>query len=460
MRLIPRRVTLSAAAAGGVITLLVGAVPLFHFAYRSRTTHVALDSAEAVIATCAAYLIFGRFRQRGGASDGLLSYGLGVLALTNLLFSIAPLAAGDEREGVWLWAALLARLIGAATFAAAAVLPGRTVAARWRRARFVPLALAATMLAVAAIAAGLSAAVADVGVTPPAQRSARPVLTGHPVIYVFQGLNLALYTAAAVWFTRRAERTGDELTMWLGAGAALAAWARVNYLLFPSLYSEYVYTGDVLRLGFYLVLLVAATEEIRRYWQDLALAAVAEERRRMARDLHDGLAQELAFIVGRATDLRARGDPELAHVAAAAERAFDESRRAIHALTTTADESLEVALARAAEDVARRVGTEVRFDLEAGVQVAPQVRETLVRIVREAVTNAARHGGAGRVRVELTNREAIRLVVSDDGRGFRPEQTLPGFGLVSMRERADAVGGHLSVASEPGKGTTVEMTLA
>jgi signal transduction histidine kinase len=182
----------------------------------------------------------------------------------------------------------------------------------------------------------------------------------------------------------------------------------------------------------------------------VADAAVLEDRRRIARDLHDGLAQELAFIVAETSGPAAK----------AAERALDESRRAIAALTRRVDEPLDVALLQAAEEVAHRVGTQVRFDGERVPDVPGETREALIRIVREAVTNAARHGGAERVRIELANGDGLRLRIADDGAGFVPGATRPGgFGLVSMRERAEALGGSFQVESEPGAGTAIEVVV-
>ncbi|HEX2505249.1 MAG TPA: ATP-binding protein, partial [Gaiellaceae bacterium] len=128
------------------------------------------------------------------------------------------------------------------------------------------------------------------------------------------------------------------------------------------------------------------------------------------------------------------------------------------ALTRPVDEPLDVALLQAAEEVAHRVGTQVRFDGERVVDVPGDTREALIRIVREAVANAGRHGGAARVSIELANGNGLRLRIIDDGAGFVPGLTRPGgFGLVSMRERAEALGGSLILESEPGEGTTVEV---
>jgi signal transduction histidine kinase len=249
---------------------------------------------------------------------------------------------------------------------------------------------------------------------------------------------------------------------WFALAAPLGAIGFVNYILFPSLYPGWVYTGDVFRLGFYLMLLVGAAREIAAWQEQLVQAAAVGERRRIARDLHDGLAQELAFIVGQTRSLVELSGEEgpFANISAAAERALDESRTAIAALSRKEEEPLDVVLAQAAEDVAARTGTKVRFELAQGVTVNPDVREDLARIVREAVSNAARHGSAQTVTVALSNTDAVRVRVSDDGVGFDP--SLPrrrGFGLTSMAERAEARGGHVRVNSTPGTGTVVEVEI-
>jgi signal transduction histidine kinase len=211
------------------------------------------------------------------------------------------------------------------------------------------------------------------------------------------------------------------------------------------------------------VLMAAGVREIAGYWRGLARSAVLEERRRVARDLHDGVAQELAFIVRRSRRL-ARDEPsDAAVIAAAAERALDDSRRAIAALTRPVDEPLDVALAEAAEDVSARTGTEVVLALARDVDVHPSVREALVRIASEALANAARHAQARLVRLELAAGRPIRLRVVDDGCGFDPAGVRAsrhgGFGLTSMRERAAGIGAELSISSRPGHGTEVEVTL-
>jgi signal transduction histidine kinase len=192
-------------------------------------------------------------------------------------------------------------------------------------------------------------------------------------------------------------------------------------------------------------------------------AAVLAVRGRMARDLHDGLAQELAFIVGQSRRLAARRDPaheSLAAISQAAERALDESRTLIGDLSGREDRPVDVAVAEAAEDLAHRTGASVHVAAANGVVLPPATRDALVRIVREGVTNAVRHAHASEITVELTGESGIRLSIVDDGVGFDPATaSAGGFGLKSMRERARAAGGDLRCSSRPGAGTQIEVML-
>ena len=109
------------------------------------------------------------------------------------------------------------------------------------------------------------------------------------------------------------------------------------------------------------------------------------------------------------------------------------------------------------------MGTALRVDLRAdGRGVPSAVEGALVRIVQEAITNAGRHGRASEVHVELSNGDCLRLVVADDGVGFDPAAVRPDgvhFGLLGMRERVEALGGRLEIASRPGDGTRIEVAL-
>jgi signal transduction histidine kinase len=132
----------------------------------------------------------------------------------------------------------------------------------------------------------------------------------------------------------------------------------------------------------------------------------------------------------------------------------------IGALASTGNEPLEQALADAARDAAQRYGAAVDMDLANGIVLSPQEREAVLRIASEAVANAARHSGAETLRVYLERLDAgMRLGIVDDGTGFDDEQPRRGFGLVTMKDRAESLGGKLRVDSRRGVGTKVELEL-
>jgi signal transduction histidine kinase len=201
--------------------------------------------------------------------------------------------------------------------------------------------------------------------------------------------------------------------------------------------------------------------EIRSYWHALSAAAVLQERRRIACDLHDGLAQELAYMARNldSPDRESAGDT-LNRLRGAVERAQCESRRAVSTLTAPAGQAVETALADAVGEIAERFQVGLDLDLAPGMRLPAARAEALVRIACEAVTNAARHSGSSRVRLNVErDGPRVRLKVSDQGRGFDIAVPGGGFGLVSMRERARSVGGEVRISSAPGRGSTVEVAL-
>jgi signal transduction histidine kinase len=245
----------------------------------------------------------------------------------------------------------------------------------------------------------------------------------------------------------------------LAAASVLAAFARLHYFLYPSLYTDWVYSGDVFRLLFHTTVLTGAALEVHGYWRGQADAAVLEERRRIARDLHDGVAQELAYIK-RNLQWLDDSDRTVAGLRASSERALIESRRAIAALTDPGDRPLQAILAEAVQDVAARERIRAIVDLDEDAVATPEEREALLRIACEAVTNAARHGHSEVVRVELSAGEMLTLRISDEGVGFDTDARVAGhFGLASMRGRALALGGDFRLSSAPGRGTDVEVEL-
>ena len=453
---VPVGVALASLAA----TLVVAIVPAIDFAYRRPSLHVALETAAFLIALLGAFLVLGRFLRSGAGSDLALACALAALAGASLVAAVAAVSESLPRFGTW--APLIGRTLGSLLFAAAAFLPAVSVRRRRRAAAW---GLAALGLALVLVVAAVAAAGdhLPVGVeTEPAGDPGRPNLDGHVVVLAVQLVSIVLFAAAAVGFSSRATRTQDELLRWLAVASVFAGVARLNYFLYPSLYSDWVYTGDAFWLLFYGTLLVGAAREIRSYWEDVAYMAVLDERRRIARDLHDGVAQELSFIQRRLRSAT-RDDLTREALVAAAQRGLEDLRHAIGALTRPVDQSLDAALEQALRPIAARNATRLDLDLSEGVRVPAGVREELVRIACEAVANAATHSGARTVTVELADVDGVQLRVHDDGAGFDPRRVTTtvagGFGLASMRQRAEHLGARLVVDSSVGMGTRIEVDL-
>jgi signal transduction histidine kinase len=126
------------------------------------------------------------------------------------------------------------------------------------------------------------------------------------------------------------------------------------------------------------------------------------------------------------------------------------------------DEPLADTLSRAAEQVGRREKTTVKVEVPPRVAIDPEAREALLRIMREAVTNAARHGQATLVHVTCSTGKGVRMRISDDGLGFDPDVLANGnghYGVSGMRERVERLGGTFRLESTPGEGAALEVVL-
>src|SRR5215472_2868634 len=445
------------AAVSAVVTVAVALIPQLHFAYRQPLLHVALETAASIIALLAGFLVFGRLRRAGTLNELLLACALALLGLLNLLYVMTPALVPRELM-------TLVALIGSSLSAALFVLAAFAPRGKLRRPGYTSAATAAVALAAlitAALASEVTGSAPFVAAGLPQDPSLRPDLYAQPTVPALHLFIMILYGLAAVGFLRRSERFGDEFFGWLAIAAVLAAASHLNYFLYPILYGQWVHTGDLFRLCFYAVLLAGSMREIWSYWRATSQAAVVDERSRIARDLHDGLAQELAYLA-RNLDSLAEGAAggTLQRLRCAVERAQLESRRAVSTLAGPVGQSLESALAEAVSEVADRFHVGLDLDLATGLRLPAARAEALTRIACEAVANAARHSGASRVRLSLErDGPRARLRVSDRGRGFEPTAPADGFGLVSMRERARSVGGELRILSAPGHGSKVEAAL-
>jgi len=263
-----------------------------------------------------------------------------------------------------------------------------------------------------------------------------------------------------------------------GTFAALAAWEILEMLLLERAPDTPLSLALVVH-SLQVLLILAATALALRAWREKtvrerALGALVEqvlvaqedERRRVAYDVHDGVAQLVVSAkqhVDTAADLWA-ADPERAagETAIAADRlaqAIVETRRILAALRPLAVDAAGLAAAarRSLDDVARDTGWSVSLveNLE-GVRLPPTIEAAAFRILQEALSNARKHAGTTRIEVVLA-READRfhLDVRDHGVGLAESGEARGLGLASMHERARLLGGSCVVERAPGGGTRV-----
>jgi signal transduction histidine kinase len=235
----------------------------------------------------------------------------------------------------------------------------------------------------------------------------------------------------------------------------------------------------LLAIGISFKLLAMQIDERKRLQSSLASAerkaGVLEERQRLAREIHDTLAQGFASIIvhlERAEQInglagsQAKGHMDLAR--SVAREGLEESRRMMSALRPEILErrALPEAVTRFCEEWSKRSGIPSRLEITGTPSpMHPDIELTLLRGVQESLTNVARHSGARTTAVTLSYMEDIIVLdVQDDGKGFVPGSAnggdkKSGFGLHGMRERVEALQGSLQVESTPGEGTTISLVL-
>jgi signal transduction histidine kinase len=208
----------------------------------------------------------------------------------------------------------------------------------------------------------------------------------------------------------------------------------------------------------------AEGERDRLRQQEIEVRAQNEERRRIARDLHDVVLQDLSGALQslRLTHLRSKNAGpglELEEELEALGRASSGLRGAIYDLRHEGESSF-VESVESLVEVNRRLTPERQIALTIGEglrgALPRKIGVELLRVLREILTNARRHSGARKIEVRLwTEGDTLVVEVADDGRGFDPAVAQGGVGLVGMRERVEALGGEVEVSSRPGNGTEV-----
>jgi signal transduction histidine kinase len=293
------------------------------------------------------------------------------------------------------------------------------------------------------------------------------------------------FIVAAILLRRLYIRYGLVSDGYLAAGLVVAAFSQLHFALDPVVAAGIVTSTDALRLVFYVILVLGiqaeiggdftalrhANAELSRLREVDAANATLAERTRLAREIHDGLAQDLWYAKlkqGRLTQnvsLDTEAKTTAGEVLNAIDSALAEARQAVMAMRVdpSAASSLEEVLRSYVEDFSDRFGVRAEFEAEGTLQrLPPRTEAEVLRIVQEALNNVRRHADATVVRVRTERTGPIsRISVTDNGRGFDPSAVpAESYGLRGMRERADLVGATLDIWSRPQDGTriTVEVT--
>jgi signal transduction histidine kinase len=306
------------------------------------------------------------------------------------------------------------------------------------------------------ISAELDAALADLDA---ASRQARAGLLGSAALAAALGLGLGWYS------TRR-------LTIPLAQLDAAAERISANDLATPV--AAPTAPGE---LGELALALDSMRRMLRHEREQVRRLAILEERDRIGREMHDGLAQVLGFVNTKAQTVReylraAQPGPAAQHLEeliVAAREAYADAREAIAGLRVegAAERPLAELLAEQAARFQRHGGAALELRLAPGWSdelLSPTARVQLLRIVQEALTNVRKHAAAAHVTVSLDlEGSQARLCIADDGRGFHLSRLLSPdfsrFGLRTMRERAQAVGGLFRIEALPGQGTRINVHL-
>ncbi|MEA2652654.1 MAG: hypothetical protein QOI85_2375 [Chloroflexota bacterium] len=481
------------AIALAILTSLVVTLPLVLPAIVNDRFEVTIVTAGMLVSGAVAALDWARGRVAHNPAALLRSSAFAVLALLNAVTLVAGLVGADAALGATLddpsQLPLVAGVVCRAVAAVLLVMAGLTAISRTvpgLRPVWIFLGPAAAVLLLL-VALSLSQENLPV-LAPPSVLEAlandptAPLMPGSaPALTIVQGIIGVGFLAAAVLAHRSFRRSGRSADALLAAGLLVAAFSQAHAAIHPGSYSGMVTIGDLLRLAFYGLLLIgvvaesrddladlrAATMEVRRLAASEFAAAGLEERARLAREIHDGLAQDLwyaklkhsrlAQIVIFGDDARQLSD----EVEDAIDNALAEARHAVAAMRQVSETGpLLDMLTRHVDDFADRFALRAELTVHGPIpEIGARAQAELLRIVQEAMTNVRKHADATVVRVDVESNGELRLTVTDNGRGFQPENASSGFGLESMRQRAAIIGARLTVSSEPQNGTRVELAM-
>ncbi len=270
---------------------------------------------------------------------------------------------------------------------------------------------------------------------------------------------LATYSRVPPGLYRFRVRAANDDGVWNDTGAAL------DVRVLPYFYQTRWFRGSILGV---LVLIAVGLHHLRVRRMEAQFSLVMKERNRLAREIHDSLAQGLAAIGLHVSAIQTEGseDARARHAQKARELVdanLAEARRSVWDLHPQYldRQDLVSALARLAADLDDPASARVRIRTSGPpVLLGAAAEKNVFRIVQEAVANAIRHAAARQIDIEVrVERGQLHVTIADDGRGFDAAGSSVRFGLTSMRERAAHIGGALHIQSQPAKGTSVAVVV-
>ena len=289
-------------------------------------------------------------------------------------------------------------------------------------------------------------------------------------LWMYYAVGILLFTAAAGYIAaRRIQRPLDLLhlnMLQVAKGNLTARLPAAEDPSFAQVYNEFNNMIEALEKKMKLLQRLGEQEVLEK--EMAAESAVLEERRRMARDLHDTVSQQLFAIHMSASSLPMmlrmnpeKGEQLLEQLISMSSTAQKQMRALIAQLRPVELEgkTLEEALEKWFPDYCRQNGLKGIKDVELGGGVSEAIEHQLFLIIQEAVANIVKHAGAGLVSLSLLEDEnRVIMSISDDGCGFDDSSRRQGaYGLTTMRERAEKLGGLVEVISRPGAGTTIRV---
>ncbi len=446
-----------------------------------------LDTVATVVTLTVAVLAWGRYREYREPLDHAASAAFLALAVVNgAAVAVAITGFPDPHESILHVGQDQAYVFAVGRIVAAAMLVfGGVASLRGRGPRYPgPMVVAPAMAVLLVITAiemigdrlpqlvtgpeGLGeGTIGDVSTTP---FGAVVQLTGAALTMV----------AAAVWY-RLWRRSRATSRAYLTLGLVIASFAQLHTVAYPGIHPIEVSSGDLLWLVFGAILVAAIEAEARDTLAQLRAANTAleelrevdveraglEERARVSRELHDGLAQDLWLAKLKAGRLAAIPglDPEAVvlcnELSGAIDDGLAEAREAVMALRLGSDSShapLCQMLHRVVDEFADRFGVRTQVECDhSAPHLSHRTEAEVLRITQEALSNVRRHADATLVTVRFaTIDHMVALTVGDNGKGFDPADLVDGgYGIAGMRERAALVRGRLTIDSRPLDGTRV-----